>query len=99
MDIYSSLTQTIPLSFSRIRANALVTGLTVTVVVKNAASNATLLASTSVPEVAVGAGIYTYNWTHGLTQDTECMIVYTVGSSEYTEYILIQSDAQGGRSA
>lgn len=98
MDIYS-LTDQIPVSYSRARNNALVTGLTVTAVITNAKTGVTLLASTSLPEVSVGAGIYTYNWTHGLTQDTECLITYTVGTSKIMEFILISNDAAGGRSA
>lgn len=96
MDIYS-LTDTIPLSFSRVRNSALVTGLTVTVVVTNATTNAVLLASTSMPEVAVGAGVYTYSWVHGVRQDTICLVTYTIGTSKYYEQILISNDAAGGR--
>lgn len=96
MDIYS-LIDVVPLSFSRVRNNALSTGLTVTAVVTNAVTNAVLLASTSLPEIAVGAGIYNYNWAHGLNVNTECLITYTVGTSKYMEYILI-SDSTTSRS-
>lgn len=99
MDIYS-FSSIIPLSFTRVRAGVLVTGLTVTVTVKNAATGASLLASTSVPEALAGSGIYTYNWTHGLSQDTECLVTFSVGGSPYSEYILISNNSQpGGRTA
>lgn len=98
MDIYS-LTDSIPLSFSRIRNNALITGLTVTVVVTNAKTNAVLLASTSCPEIAVGAGIYTFNWSHGQNSDTECLVSFTVGTQKFNEFILITNDAVGGRTS
>lgn len=97
MDIYN-LVDTIPLSFSRVRNNALVSGLTVTVSVKNAATGTALLTSTSCPEVSVGSGIYTYNWTHGLKTDTIVLVTYTVGTSIYTEQILISFDLSGGGS-
>lgn len=89
MEIYQQI-DVIPLSFSRVRNNALVSGLTVTVVVKSAKTGTVLLASTSVPELGV-SGIYTYNWTHGLTADTECIAVYTVGTLIYTEYFLVSN--------
>ena len=94
MDVYS-LTDTIPLSFSRIRNSALVSGLTVTVTVVNVKTNATLLASTLMPEVST-SGIYVYNWTHGQAQDTECLIKYSVGTNNYYEQIFITNDAVGG---
>lgn len=97
MDVYSLLDK-VPLSFNRVRANAVVTGLTVTVVVKNAQTGATLLASTSVPEQGGATGIYTYLWTHGLTDQTECIATYTVGSSIYTEFFLVDGNF-GGRAA
>lgn len=95
MDIYS-LETVIPLSYARVRNNALVSGLTVTVVVKNALTAATILSSTSVPEIS-SSGIYTFNWTHGQTADVECLATYTVGSATYQEYFLISNDATGGR--
>lgn len=80
---------TIPLSFSRVRAGTIVSGLTVTVVVKNAATGATLLSSHSVPEVLAGSGIYSYSWAHGLSADTECLVTFTVGSQIYSEHLFI----------
>jgi len=97
MDIYN-LTDTILLSFSQIRSNAKVTGLTVTVTVTNAKTNAVLLASTNAPEISTGAGVYTYNWSHGLKFDTECLITYTAGALNYFEYIFVSTDLTGGRS-
>lgn len=96
MDIYSA-TDTVPLSFSRVRNNALVSGLSVSVAVKDAKTGAVLLASTTCPEVAASSGIYTYSWTHGLTSDTICLVTYSVGATIYTEQILISNSLQGGR--
>ncbi len=97
MDVYNFV-DFVPLSFSRNTGSSLVSGLTVSVTVKNAKTNASLLSSTSVPEISSGAGIYTYNWAHGLTTDTECLVTFTVGSSIFTEFILITNDGFGGRS-
>jgi len=97
MTIYSG-NDVIPLSFSRVRAGSVISGLSVTVDVKNAKTGAVLLSSTSAPEVG-STGIYTYNWTHGLTQDTECLVTYTVDGSKYVEYILISASGTGGRTA
>lgn len=88
MDIYA-LQDKIPLSYSRVNLNTIVTGLTVTVVVKSADTGATLLASTSVPEVLAGSGIYTYEWVHGLTVDTPCIAIYTAGGIILEEFFLI----------
>lgn len=96
MTIYSFV-DTIPLSFSRVRAGGTVTGLTVTVSVQNVKTGATLLASTAVPEVGSATGIYTYNWTHGITVDTQCLVTFLVGGSKYVEFILITNDGNGGR--
>lgn len=93
MDVYSEQ-DVIPLSFSRYRNGALVSGLTVNVTVTDAATGSVLLGSTSVPEVA-SSGIYTYNWTHGLTADTECLVTYTVGTVLYQEFFLITNHSGG----
>lgn len=85
MDIFTQ--DVIPLTFTRIRANALVTGLTVSVTVKDAASGAVILTATSCPEITPGAGVYTFNWTHGLNQNTLMIATYTVtGGQIYSEY-------------
>lgn len=97
MDIYN-LNDVIPLGFSRVRNNVLISGLTVTVTVKNAQTGASLLSSTSVPELGV-TGIYNYDWTHGLTATTQCLVTFTVGSSIYNEFILISEDEAGGRTS
>ena len=94
MDFYTEQ-DTIPLSFMRVRNNTPVTGLTVTVVVKNASTGATLLSSTTIPEVGTGSGNYTYNWTHGVSSIIECVATYTTGSSVYTEYFTINNASQG----
>ena len=94
MDFYTNQ-DTIPLSFMRVRNNAPITGLVVTVVVKNAASGATLLSSTTLPEVVAGSGNYTYNWNHGINSIIECVATYTTGSSVYVEYFTISNASQG----
>lgn len=96
MDIYQYI-DTIPLSFQRLRAGAVATGLTVAVSVVNAKTGATLLASVSVPEVVAGSGIYTYNWTPGIFVDTECLVTFVVNGQKYSEFILITNGGTGGR--
>jgi hypothetical protein len=97
MDIYT-IPHVVPLSYTKVVANAPVSGLSVTVKVVNAVTNATLLSSTPAPEVATGAGVYTYNWTSGLTADTLCQVTYTVGSTTvYKEFIYITLGAFGAR--
>jgi hypothetical protein len=96
MDIYN-LNDTVPLSYSRIRNWQKVSGLTVTVAVTNTKTNATLLASRALPETATGSGEYFYSWTHGLVQDTQCTVTYTVNGQNYLEYIFISGSTAGGR--
>ena len=89
---------TIPLSFSRNYGSGAVTGLSPTVVVKNAKTGATLLASTAMTETISGNGIYTYNWaTTGLFSKTECVVTYTVGSTQFSEYLTISDTELTGR--
>ena len=97
MTVYNLLDQ-VPLTFQRIVGGAIATGLTVTVVVKNAVTGSTLLSSTSCTEAIAGSGIYTYNWSHGLSQPTTCVATYTVGGKNYSESFLIQ-DSSGSHSA
>lgn len=79
----------VPLAFMRILNGAAVTGLSVTVVVKNIRSGAVLLSSTALTEVV--AGVYSYSWTHGQTASTECVAQYTVGGVSYFENFTIES--------
>ena len=96
MTIYDYLDQ-IPLTFARVRNNARVSGLTVSVTVLNSSTGATLLASTSLPE-AGSSGLYHFMWTHGIFAPTECLAVYTVGAQTYQEYFMI-SNPQESRTA
>ena len=80
----------IPLFFQRIRNNALVTGLSVTVVVKNALTGATLLSSTALTEVT--PGYYAFNWNHSLTAETDCVATYTVGGTNYLDPFRVVSN-------
>ena len=90
---YYTLIDIIPLSFSRVKNNALVSGLTVTVTVKNGKTGATLLAATSCPEITSGAGIYTYNWTHGLIEPTECLVEFSVNGHIYSEFVIVTNSS------
>lgn len=96
MDIYN-LNDTVPLSYSRVRNGQTVSGLTVTATVVNSKTNATLLPSVALPETAANSGVYFYNWTHGLLQDTECTVTYTVSGQRYLEKIFISQTSAGGR--
>lgn len=87
------LRDSVPLTFIRIRLGQVVNGLTVSVVVKNARTGATLLASTNVPETAAGNGIYTYNWSHNLKDETECAAFYTVSGNTYCDVFTIGDNA------
>jgi hypothetical protein len=87
----------IPLSFVRIRNGSKVTGLTVTVTVVNVKTGATILASTNVPEVGAGSGLYSYTWTHGQTQETDCLVTYTVAGFAYCEFLTVSDDDVVGR--
>jgi hypothetical protein len=96
MDYYS-LNDAVPLSYAREINHQTVTGLTVTVSVVNTRTNASLLATTSLPETATGSGVYFMNWTHGLTQDTQCTVTYTVNGQKYLEFIFISETVPGGQ--
>lgn len=90
--------ETVVLTYSRAINGALVSGLTVNILIKNAVTGATLLASTSMPEIG-SSGIYTYSWTHGLTaEQTECLVQYTAGTRTVFEHILI-TNMSGGRTS
>ena len=86
MTIYK-VYDSIPLFFERIRAGGLVTGLSVTVVVINAATGATLLASTALTEITPGH--YEYVWNHGITVQTECVASYVVGGIAFKDTFTI----------
>lgn len=94
MEIYSFYDQ-IPFSYSREINGTLVSGLTVSVTVTNAKTGATLLATTAMPEVGT-TGNYTYNWTHGITTPTECLVTYSItGKPNRHQYILISNGGTG----
>lgn len=82
-------TNAVPLSYSRVVNYAVVSGLAPKVVVQNASTNATLLASTTMPESASGSGVYTYVWTPSVGVDTPCVVTYTVGSQVFKEFLTI----------
>jgi len=88
----------IPLSFQQIRNGTPVSGLSVSVVVKNASNGATLLASTLLPESAAGSGMYNYNWSHGIQSQTVCNAIYTISGKQFTEIFLI-TNLDGGHTA
>ncbi len=83
------INQNIPLAFRKILNGAPVTGLTVTVTVFNAQTNAVLLSSTSVPEVA--SGVYIYVWS-GVTSFTNCRISFSESGNAWDEFITISDD-------
>ena len=85
--VYRTIDQ-VTLGYVRILSTGNVSGLSVSVVVKNAITQSVLLASTACPEVGT-TGVYVYNWTHGLTVTTKCIAVYTVGSNVYEEFFII----------
>lgn len=95
-DIYSQ-SDVIPLSYQRLFGGTLITGLTVSVMVFNKRTNATLLPTTACTESPSGSGLYLYMWTHGLTQDTICQVVYTVSGKKYLEDIFITGGPPSGR--
>ncbi len=85
-------TDTIPLFYIQMRNGAPVTGLTVSVSVVNALTGATLLASTNLPEVIVGSGLYAYAWSNtGVTVETECVATYAVAGYQYKENFTIDT--------
>ena len=97
MDKHDLSDPVISLEYARPINGVLQTGLTVTVTVTNASTNATLLAATAMPEIASGAGIYKYVWTHGLTQDTQVLVTYSVGGTrKVQEFIQFTTATTGG---
>jgi energy-coupling factor transporter transmembrane protein EcfT len=83
-------TDSIPLSFMRIKTGAPVTGLSVTVKVINVRTGSTLLATTSLTEITTG--VYEYVWTHGQTATTECIAEYVVADVTYAENFTIAAN-------
>lgn len=96
MTVYDSVDQ-IPLTFQRMLNGAPVSGLTVTVVVKDATTGTVIRSSVSCPEVVASSGIYTYNWSHGLTQPTSCLAIYTVNGKQFSEAFEVVANEGGGR--
>ena len=85
----------IPLQYSRINPNGgLVTGLAVSVVVRNT-KGVVLLASTPLVETVAGSGLYGYDWTHNLPNGGSCVASYTVGTRTVTEYFTITYPSGG----
>lgn len=80
----------ITLSFRYILAGIPQTGQTVTATVVNALTGATLLSQTPLNEVV--AGQYTYSWSSGLTQFTNCRATYTILGKQVDDYFQIVDD-------
>ena len=88
---------TIPLAFMRIRQGVPVTGLTVTAIVKNIRTGATLLTSTTLTEQVSGSGLYSYAWAHGLLGETDCAAIYTVSGNQFVETFSVTDNEEISR--
>ena len=87
MPIIYKVYDSIPLSFVRIKNGLAITGLSVTVSVQATLTGATLLSTTTLTEVT--AGLYVYNWNHGILSTTECVATYTVSGLVFKEFFAI----------
>lgn len=89
---------TIPLSFVRDLGAGRVSGLSLTVQVKNASTGAVMLASSTMTESPSGSGIYLYAWTPNLNSKTSCLVLYTVGGVQtFEEYITLTDEDSNAR--
>lgn len=82
--------ESIPLTFRLLVGGVAQTGQTVTVAVYDETTGATVLASTTCPEVV--AGQYTYNWTSPPKYRSNLRVTFTTGGKAYDTYYQINDE-------